>query len=100
MNEKDTIKEQFLGTTEGRFGVLLDSMNHKIDLLVEGMTNLFQRQERVENKLDAVEQRLGAVETRLTKVETTMTNFQSTVATKSEFKNLEKRTEGLELAVF
>ena len=119
-NKNSIKKKSVKKLTDNQFGVILEDINGKFDVLVEGQKVLFEKVDkletgqevlfekfdkvetgldRVENKLDAVENRLGGVEDKLDGVESDVSEIKHKLCQKvdvEDFQKLEKRVVKLE----
>jgi tetrahydromethanopterin S-methyltransferase subunit G len=103
--------DSFLTNPENKIGVFLEFLKEQLATLVEGQQNLFERQDRLENKVDSMEDhivhRLTSVELdireikdQLGNVEADMGQIKKTMATKDDIKPLEKRVSKIEKEAF
>ncbi len=79
-NEQENIEEmlarmmsrfqgQVVEAFDQRIGILEESFQHKLDLVVEGQQTMVERMDRMEGRMDRVENRLDQVEVKIVSVE-------------------------------
>ena len=115
----------FLENPESKIMVVLEHMNHKMDILIEGQQGLFIRQEKLEQKIDDFEidtknrftgleldmhevkqdvgelkTRMGRVEKKVDSLENKVSTIENTMVTKDDFRSYNIRVEKLESTVF
>lgn len=88
MTTKKNNREDEVFTEENRYGALLEDMNSKLDIVVDGVASLDRRVSHLENDMVEVKDKLGSIEAVL---------VGKADAAKMEL--LERRVEQLEKAV-
>lgn len=89
-------KKKKKNNEEHYIGALLENMDSKIDVLVDGHKFLVEGQEKLEEKMEIIEEKLIKVDSRLFNIERDISDIRKHFVYRDEFEDLVRRVKYLE----